>query len=500
MALVEPTTKTLSSFDHTQGREELNLAEFPLFYLGQRVPKDLTTLTREIEINDSARNRKVTRRLKIVANDSSGVPTSRDMDVLHAIIAVGKHTNDLASPTIHFSRYQLCEILGWPQNGASYKRLEEAICKWLTITLFFESWWDKEEGAWRNLKGFHIFDDIEINEAVGRTSNQAALPFSSVRLGDRIFKSLHSGNVKRLNLADYFHLKLPTAKRLYGFLDKRFYHNPRLDFDLRTLACEHVGMSRDYKTSKLKTKLGPAIEELVSIGFIEPMHPDQRFSKVGHGIYQVHFVRKTSEKIGTLPLSGSKREKVANRQLIKLLTDYGMTPTTARQLVEDPDIPEERIRHQVEVLEWKINHPDQEEPRSRGGYLRKAITEDYAAPKEFETKAVREARLKKAAEYQKRRDEADALQAKREREEQASKAAKEAQELQRVQTYLNSLSPAELEACYDAAFAARPPGDVVITQAAKYRRDNSLDGTPKIMFDIIVKDHVLKQLEEQTLV
>jgi hypothetical protein len=38
-------------------------------------------------------------------------------------------------------------------------------------------------------------------------------------------------------------LRLPTIKRrMFRFLDKRFYRRNQLDFDLRVLACEHIGL------------------------------------------------------------------------------------------------------------------------------------------------------------------------------------------------------------------------------------------------------------------
>ena len=51
---------------------------------------------------------------------------------------------------------------------------------------------------------------------------------------------------------------------MYRFLDKRFYHKSRWEFDLTEFACEHIGVSRNYDTGQLKRRLQPAIEELGS--------------------------------------------------------------------------------------------------------------------------------------------------------------------------------------------------------------------------------------------
>ena len=97
------------------------------------------------------------------------------------------------------------------------------------------------------------------------------LPLSSFRWNEVIFQSFQSGNLKQLDLEFYLSLRLPTTKRMFRFLDKRFYRRTRLDFDLRTLACEHIGMSRSYAPTELKRRLKPALEELEQHGFLEPL-------------------------------------------------------------------------------------------------------------------------------------------------------------------------------------------------------------------------------------
>src|SRR6201999_1299601 len=89
----------------------------------------------------------------------------------------------------------------------------------------------------------------------------APLPLSSFRWNEVIFESFQSGNLKQLDLEFYLRLRLPTTKRMFRFLDKRFYRRARLDFDLRTLACEHIGMSRSYAPTELKRRLQTAPRE-----------------------------------------------------------------------------------------------------------------------------------------------------------------------------------------------------------------------------------------------
>ena len=292
-----------------------------------------------------------------------------------------------------------------------------------------------------------------------------------------------------------FHLKLPTAKRLYGFLDKRFYHSKRLSFDLRTLACEHVGMSRDYKSSELKRKLSPAIAELVSIGFLQEVDDSQRYSKVGHGVYQVHFHRKSRETIGTLPLSGNKGERSENRQLVKALTDHGLTASTARQFVEDPNIDNDHIRLQIEVLEWKIEDAHEDPPAKPGGYLRRAIVENYDPPKNFKPKADREAETKRILEASKRRQEENRRRTQAEQQQAAAAEHKKSEEWSRIENYLAGLSEEEREICIDDAFA-NASGHFMMKYARKYRAKPTGGGIGEGAYREFVSTHVQSLLAE----
>jgi hypothetical protein len=88
---------------------------------------------------------------------------------------------------------------------------------------------------------------------------------------------------------------------MYRFLDKRFHATTTLQFDLQTFACGHVGFSKEYQPSKLKEKLKPAIAELVAIGFIEDIPIEQRYTKVGHGEWQIHLTRQRPRQLVNEP-------------------------------------------------------------------------------------------------------------------------------------------------------------------------------------------------------
>ena len=116
-------------------------------------------------------------------------------------------------------------------------------------------------------------------------------PLSSFVWNEIIFRSFQAGNLKGLDLEFYHTLKSAVAKRIYRFLDKRFYHRRERQFPLAQFAREHIGLSRGYDTAQLKRRLNPAIEELEGAGFLSPMPPTERFHQLRRGEWKVVFVR-----------------------------------------------------------------------------------------------------------------------------------------------------------------------------------------------------------------
>jgi hypothetical protein len=117
------------------------------------------------------------------------------------------------------------------------------------------------------------------------------LPLSSFSWNEVVFRSFRAGYLKRIDMDLFRRLESPVAKRLYRLLDKRFYHKPRWEFDLRELACEHVGLSRRYDAGQMKRKLRPAIAELEETGFLLSMSMEERFFRVSPGKWTVCFAK-----------------------------------------------------------------------------------------------------------------------------------------------------------------------------------------------------------------
>ena len=194
-----------------------------------------------------------------------------------------------------------------------------------------------------------------------------------------IFRSFQSGNLKQLDLEFYLKLRLPTTKRMYRFLDKRFYRRSRLDFDLRTLACEHIGLSRSYAPTELKRRLKPALEEMEQLGFLEPLCLEERYSYVKRGCWRIVFIRGHRADAEVQNPAADREQQRA--ELMEALKARGVTGKTAQELVEIH--PAGRIRTKIEVFDWLLRNEDKRVGKNPAGYLVVSIRSDYQVPGDY---------------------------------------------------------------------------------------------------------------------
>ena len=142
-------------------KDELNLAEFPIAALTDRIPDGQTTLVFEdqLERRDSP---PIVRRLTIMGTHKHGLPTSLDDEVLVGLIQLTKRRSNFTDAKVQFSRYELIELLGWPQSGQSYRRIEEALHRWVGVVLMYENaWWDNAAKSWVD-ENFHVLDNVTL--------------------------------------------------------------------------------------------------------------------------------------------------------------------------------------------------------------------------------------------------------------------------------------------------------------------------------------------------
>ncbi|RUL81178.1 replication initiator protein A [Tautonia sociabilis] len=450
------------------GRDEMNIAEFPITLLCDRAPRGQNEIAFHDTIHDAQTGRPVCRTLTITSPEKFGLPTAADDDVILALLQLTKQQNNFTRPEVTFSRLQLIELLGWADKGSSYARISRSLDRWASTYLSYRNaWWDNDERRWTS-GGFHIIDSFEITDGRAHTC-RGALARSHVVWGKVFFKSCQAGYLKSLDYNLYVRLGLHTSRRLYRFLDKRFYHRPEWVFELRDLAFEHIGLSRSYAhNGKIKEKLQPAIDELEAVGFLEPMPKADRFRKRGRE-WLVFFKRAPSgvgagtvaapasgaaagagagvEGSPALPPSDPEAPAPADHPLVLALSSRGVTEMTARDLVARH--PADRIAAKLDAFDWLSSRDDRRIRKSPAGYLVESIRRDYAPPRGYLPPADRQ----RQAEHRERL----AREALEERDRRAAEQARSRLELEAIDSYYDSLPPDSQASLDAAALAAADP-------------------------------------------
>jgi len=446
------------------GKDELNLAEFPLCALADRLAPGQKTMVFSDRIWDANRGEMVTRKLTITGSDEYGLPTAHDDEVLLGLIQLSKLAG-FADRRVNFTRYQLIRLLGWRDESKSYARIALSLNRWVGVTLYYDSAWrNRTDQRWVD-EMFHVLDNVTLFDRDSRRAGQGqgSFQFSSFGWNDVLFRSFQAGNLKSLDFEFFKQLDSAIAKRLYRFLDKRFFHRPRYEFNLKELCWEHVGLSRNYDATDLKRKLRPGILELELAGFLEPLAESERFRKVSCGDWRGVFAKASAKR-------GEPKSTPALEGLAAALAARGVTASSARALCAE--FPEERIRSQLEVFEWPLAQKDNALARNPAGFLVSSIRSEYAPPRSFVSQAEQAKRAEAAAERTRKAEARAQRLADQEQERFQARA-------RAVAGFWDSLSPEErkrLEA--EALAAAQPSEHRLLRQGgliAQTTRQNLLD-------------------------
>ena len=193
-----------------------------------------------------------------------------------------------------------------------------------------------------------------------------------------VFRSFQNGNVKALNYDFFLSIERSVAKRLYRFLDKRFFHSSELEFDLKTLAYEHIGLSRNSPTGDLKRKLSVAIDELEEKGYLQPIAKEKRFIKEGPGAWRIVFVRRNADMALR---SNSQSTDAGAGDLVTALVQFGVREQKASDLVRR--FPRELVEQKLEIAQWLKQRADSRVSSNPAGYLVSSVEDQYEPPREF---------------------------------------------------------------------------------------------------------------------
>jgi hypothetical protein len=377
--------------------DELNLAEFPLAAISDRFLDGTKTVVLEDTVFDRDQNKYLPRRLTLSGSDRYGLPTSKDDDVLLACIQLSR-LNDFATREVSFSRYEILRLLGWADESRNYERVATSLRRWKGLSIYSDrAFYDHEQKSWVN-RDFGVFDNLVIyrREVV---QGKAAPGCSRFVWNEVLFRSFQSGYLKQLDWNLYCRLTSPVAKRLYRFLDKRFYHSSRVEIDLLELGLRKIRLAANNNNAQMKRSLLKGIEELEHVWELKPRLPEERFRKDGRGKWIVIFERRAKRSrtiiapsvtsvITTESLPALIQPAINPQNLERELVKRGIGPASAEELSLSQ--PSNRIREMLELYDW---YNSRGQPRGPG-FLVQSIKNPstIALPPGFESSIQRQER------------------------------------------------------------------------------------------------------------
>lgn len=382
------------------GKDEMNLAEFPLSIIGKRSPGNLKTLHFEDEVWDRSLQKYVPRKLTITGSDLLGLPNSLDDEVLLGCVQLTKEAG-FTDRKVRFTRYDLMDLIGWARDGRNYHRISESLDRWAgTLIISDKAFWDKQNQCWVK-DSFNVLDRVLLSDR--EDSKHTRRKRSAIIWGDFMWQSFQAGNLKTLDYRFWQGLESPISKRLYRLLDKRFHRRRAVTFDLHRLAFDKVGLSRNMHTGQIKEKLKPAHDELKDKGVC-----DAKYIKRARGAWDVVYddVRKAKESLAEKTASNDDAVSV----LVAALFKRGIA--NANELVAKHDAA--RIRQAIENFDDRKAHGE----GLGAGWLGKAIVhpEGFAFRKGFRSAETVAAEAEKRLK-ERERETARELLATAEREE-----------------------------------------------------------------------------------
>src|SRR5919197_167522 len=245
------------------GKDEMNLAEYPLSVLTHRIPRNRKTYSFTQRITDH-QGTVIKQSWSVLGSDKYGLPTPYDDDVLIALLYCYKEQKP-PGKKIHFSLYKLCQIMQKTLSKREYDRMRDSLNRLTSTTIVATNcFYDNLAKSWVS-EAFHLFDRYKLYQE--RKGRAASPHLSFVEMSAFFHRSVAVANyIEDLNLGIYYSLALPISKRLFRYLDKNRYRKSRYEEAVMRMAYK-LPLNYAYP-SQVKQKLARAHEELLRHGYL----------------------------------------------------------------------------------------------------------------------------------------------------------------------------------------------------------------------------------------
>lgn len=349
-------------------RFEKNLLQIGFF--GANDARDKNRTSRRIEQTVIRNGNKIRVAAEFRGSESLGLPSTTDRDKFIALTKIINEerakTGTIANP-IRFSGYRLIQELGLSRNGEIY----EEILRWgkrmtdTTIT--------SEQVIYRAAKKVYSDEVLHVFRSFRRTGSSnlngtERQEHYEVILEDWLMENLNQRYVIPEDFNAYKQLTRPTAKGIFGNLHLWFHASQGrpVEKDYTDL-CNLLNVQAYPHLSKIKSTMGLALNELVSIKYLSKWDVQKMSSKAGYKIIMV----PGEELLAILDSTRSERREAASmlpaqtaaepeivklsaedQEAFELLKNYGVLPAKASSLVAS--FGSEAVTETVEYLASQV--------------------------------------------------------------------------------------------------------------------------------------------------
>ncbi len=350
-SIEKPVSSTLMpiSVDVDLVRFEKNLLQIGFF--GANDARDKNKTSRRIEQIVIRNGNKIKVAAEFRGSEALGLPSTTDRDKFIALLKIVSEerlkTGSITNP-IRFSGYRLIQELGLSRNGEIY----EEILRWgkrmtdTTIT--------SEQVVYRAAKKVYSDEVLHVFRSFRRTGSSLLNGAErqenyEVVLEDWLLENLNQRYVIPEDFNAYKQLTRPTAKGIFGNLHLWFHASQgrTVEKDYSEL-CNLLNVQVYPHLSKIKSTMGLALNELVSIKYLSKWDVQKMTSKLGYKVVMMpgeellkildNTRQERREPSAALPEvlpAETSPAKLTGDDVtaLELLKSYGILPAKAERLV-----------------------------------------------------------------------------------------------------------------------------------------------------------------------
>ncbi len=341
---------------------EFNHEVFPLASTAIDPTEKLLTHTVTTLLPDG---RYVERTLEVEGSPRLGLPGLFDQEVYAGIMALTERNGGMAEDgRVHFSLYELKEILRLPTNASTYRRLRDSLLRWQRTSLTTQGavyLADTEEYA--HAQAYNIW---AVQWARDSRPGRAKVELNEVKFHEYFIRNYQANYYKHIDWDFFLSLgrgkRGGTLKRLYRLIDVERAGTLEWYTSVQNLMSQ-IPIPPSYKyPGKARDFLERHHGELVDRGFLKSAEVDDDYGVV----YKVD--SRFASRQRHLGLAGDPQERAA----IERLMSFKVREKTARLLVS--------LRGANLCQRYMDALPYQKNVRNRAGWLKSYIEGNENGP------------------------------------------------------------------------------------------------------------------------